>query len=286
MERGQLRRGQQVFIQAGSGGVGTIAIQLAKHLGATVATTTSTANLDLVRRLGADVVIDYKQEDFAAKLRGYDLVLHSQDARTLARSWRVLRPGVRLVSISGPPYPAFAPGALSLTVRDTTDGGVGAATLPASTALGGTRSGTTGFQIGALSSQRVTVEIADLRAGALGFSANLNTAGLGSLDDLVSAGAIVNGRSQEVLEVIDAALAEVNRVRGATGSLQGNTVERVMESLRGSAVNLRDFEGLLRDVDMAAESAEFSRVQVMIQAATAMLAQANQVPQSVLQLLK
>ena len=59
-----------------------------------------------------------------------------------------------------------------------------------------------------------------------------------------------------------------------------------MESLRGSAVNLRDFEGLLRDVDMAAESAEFSRVQVMIQAATAMLAQANQVPQSVLQLLK
>jgi NADPH:quinone reductase-like Zn-dependent oxidoreductase len=108
VERGQLRRGQQVFIQAGSGGVGTIAIQLAKHLGATVATTTSTANLDLVRGLGADVVIDYTQEDFAAKLRGYDLVLHSQDARTLARSWRVLRPGGRLVSISGPPDPAFA----------------------------------------------------------------------------------------------------------------------------------------------------------------------------------
>ncbi len=55
VERGQLKRGQKVFIQAGSGGVGTFAIQLAKHLGATVATTTSTSNIDLVRSLGADV---------------------------------------------------------------------------------------------------------------------------------------------------------------------------------------------------------------------------------------
>jgi len=108
VERGQLKRGQKVFIQAGSGGVGTLAIQLAKALGATVATTTSTSNIDWVRSLGADIVVDYKREDFEAKLSGYDLVLHSQDAKALAKSLRVLRAGGRLVSISGPPDPAFA----------------------------------------------------------------------------------------------------------------------------------------------------------------------------------
>jgi threonine dehydrogenase-like Zn-dependent dehydrogenase len=65
VERAKLKKGQKVLIHAGSGGVGTFAIQLAKHLGATVATTTSTANIELVKRLGADVVIDYKKEDFA-----------------------------------------------------------------------------------------------------------------------------------------------------------------------------------------------------------------------------
>lgn len=108
VERGQLARGQKVFIQAGSGGVGTFAIQLAKHLGATVATTTSTRNVDLVRGLGADVIVDYKTEDFETKLSGYDLVLHSQDGKTLEKSLRVLRPGGRLISISGPPDPDFA----------------------------------------------------------------------------------------------------------------------------------------------------------------------------------
>jgi NADPH:quinone reductase-like Zn-dependent oxidoreductase len=108
VERGQLKRGQKVFIQAGSGGVGTFAIQLAKHLGATVATTTSASNIDLVRSLGADVIVDYKSDDFEAKLSGYDLVLHSQDGKALEKSLRVLRAGGRLVSISGPPDPDFA----------------------------------------------------------------------------------------------------------------------------------------------------------------------------------
>lgn len=108
VERGQLKPGQKVFIQAGSGGVGTFAIQLAKHLGATVATTTSTSNVDLVRRLGADVVVDYKKEDFETRLSGYDLVLHSQDRKALDKSLRVLRAGGRLISISGPPDPDFA----------------------------------------------------------------------------------------------------------------------------------------------------------------------------------
>lgn len=108
VERGALARGQKVFIQAGSGGVGTFAIQLAKYLGATVATTTSTSNVALVRSLGADVVVDYKTEDFEARLRDYDLVLHSQDSKALEKSLRVLRRGGRLVSLSGPPDPAFA----------------------------------------------------------------------------------------------------------------------------------------------------------------------------------
>jgi NADPH:quinone reductase-like Zn-dependent oxidoreductase len=108
VEVGKVKPGQKVFIQAGSGGVGTFAIQLAKHLGATVATTTSAKNADLVRSLGADVVIDYNAQDFEKVLSGYDLVLNSQDGKTLEKFLRVLKPGGLVISISGPPDPAFA----------------------------------------------------------------------------------------------------------------------------------------------------------------------------------
>jgi len=108
IERANLKKGQKVLIHAGSGGVGTFAIQLAKHVGATVATTTSTANVALVRSLGADVVIDYKKEDFAHILQDYDVVLSSLDKVTLEKSLRVLKPGGQLISISGPPDAAFA----------------------------------------------------------------------------------------------------------------------------------------------------------------------------------
>ena len=108
VEKARLQKGQKVFIQAGSGGVGTFAIQLAKHLGATVATTTSAGNVALVKRLGADVVIDYKQDAFEERLNGYDVVLNSQDGKTLAKSLGVLQAGGRLISISGPPDPQFA----------------------------------------------------------------------------------------------------------------------------------------------------------------------------------
>lgn len=108
VETGQLKAGQKVFIQAGSGGVGTVAIQLAKHLGAFVATTTSTANVAWVKALGADVVIDYTQQDFATELRDYDLVLNSLGKEELTRSLPILKPGGHLLSISGPPTPAFA----------------------------------------------------------------------------------------------------------------------------------------------------------------------------------
>lgn len=108
VEAAHLKPGQKVFIQAGSGGVGTFAIQLAKHLGATVATTTSAKNAELVKSLGADVVIDYNAEDFAKTLSGYDVVLNSQNTTTLERSLRVLKPGGLLISISGPPDADFA----------------------------------------------------------------------------------------------------------------------------------------------------------------------------------
>ncbi|WP_416409054.1 NADP-dependent oxidoreductase [Agrobacterium rosae] len=108
VEVGKVKPGQKVFIQAGSGGVGTFAIQLAKHLGASVATTTSAANVELVKSLGVDVVIDYKKQDFEQVLSGYDLVLNSQDAKAVAKSVKVLRPGGKLISISGPPDVAFA----------------------------------------------------------------------------------------------------------------------------------------------------------------------------------
>ena len=108
VERASLQPGQKVLIHAGSGGVGTYAIQLAKHLGATVATTTGTSNVEWVRDLGADVVIDYRRQDFETVAHDYDVVLDSQGGDTLAKSLRVLKPGGIAIGIAGPPDPDFA----------------------------------------------------------------------------------------------------------------------------------------------------------------------------------
>lgn len=108
IEKANLKKGQRVLIHAGSGGVGTFAIQLAKHIGASVATTTSTANLDWVKALGADAVIDYTKDDFTTVLRDYDVVLNSLGGEVLEKSLQVLKPGGKLISISGPPDPDFA----------------------------------------------------------------------------------------------------------------------------------------------------------------------------------
>ncbi len=108
VERGNLQPGQKVLIHAGAGGLGSIAIQLAKHLGATVAATTSGSNADFVRELGADVVVDYRTQNFEQLLEGYDLVLDSLGGENLEKSLRILRPGGRAIGLSGPPDPAFA----------------------------------------------------------------------------------------------------------------------------------------------------------------------------------
>jgi NADPH:quinone reductase-like Zn-dependent oxidoreductase len=106
--RAKLKPGQKVFIPAGSGGIGTFAIQLAKYLGAKVGTTTSTANVDLVRSLGADEVVDYNKQEFENVLRGYDVVLGTLRGDTLEKSLRVLKPKSTIVSLIGPPDAAFA----------------------------------------------------------------------------------------------------------------------------------------------------------------------------------
>lgn len=106
--RGRLKAGQKVLIHGGAGGVGSIAIQLAKHLGATVATTASAANADFVRELGADFVIDYKNEDFSKTLKEFDLVLDTQGGETLMKSLEVLKVGSKVIGIAGPPDVTYA----------------------------------------------------------------------------------------------------------------------------------------------------------------------------------
>ncbi len=107
-ERAHLRVGQKVFIPAGAGGIGTFAIQLAKHLGAKVGTTTSTGNVALVRSLGADEVVDYKKQEFENVLRGYDAVLVTIRGDALEKSIGILTPGSKIVSLVGPLDAAFA----------------------------------------------------------------------------------------------------------------------------------------------------------------------------------
>lgn len=107
-ERVGLKCGQKVFVPAGSGGIGTFAIQLAKHLGAKVGTTVSKGNVDLVRSLGADEVVDYKQQQFEDVLRDYDAVLGTVRGDALMKSLRILKPNSSIVSLIGPPDAAFA----------------------------------------------------------------------------------------------------------------------------------------------------------------------------------
>lgn len=107
-ERARLRPRQKIFIPAGSGGIGSFAIQLAKQLGATVGTTTSTDNVEWVRRLGADEVIDYKNQKFENVLSGYDIILNTIRGDTVEKSTQILKPGGKIVSLTGPLDAAFA----------------------------------------------------------------------------------------------------------------------------------------------------------------------------------
>jgi NADPH:quinone reductase-like Zn-dependent oxidoreductase len=108
VEKAQVKPGQKVLVHAGAGGLGSTVIQLAKHLGAHVATTTTGATEALVRDLGADVVIDYTKQDFSQVLSGYDLVLDSLGGQNLMKSLTVLKPGGLAIGVAGPPDAGFA----------------------------------------------------------------------------------------------------------------------------------------------------------------------------------
>ncbi|HWU46122.1 MAG TPA: NADP-dependent oxidoreductase [Humibacter sp.] len=108
VERGHVEPGQKILIHGGAGGFGSVAIQLARHLGATVATTASASNHDFVRELGADIAIDYRTQDFEQILSGYDLVIDTIGGENLEKSLRVLKRGGKAIALVGPPDPAFA----------------------------------------------------------------------------------------------------------------------------------------------------------------------------------
>ena len=108
VERAHIQPGQRVLVHAGTGGLGSTVIQLAKHLGAKVATTANSTKEQFVRDLGADVVIDYTTEDFAEVLSGYDLVVDSRGGETLLKSLTVLKPGGLAIGVTGPPDAGFA----------------------------------------------------------------------------------------------------------------------------------------------------------------------------------
>lgn len=103
-----VKEGTRVFIPGGAGGVGTFALQIAKHLGATIATTASSRGRALVERLGADVVVDYTTEDFAKVLHDYDATFDLVGGDTLERAFSVVRRGGKVVSIAGVPEPTTA----------------------------------------------------------------------------------------------------------------------------------------------------------------------------------
>jgi flagellin len=142
------------------------------------------------------------------------------------------------------------------------------------------------FQVGANADQRVGVVIESFAATELG--RNVTGAGsLLSLNDLLSSqkGALINGLTKEALMLIDATTDEITTARGRLGAIQANTLESGLSSLRVSNENMTSAESTIRDVDFAQESAIFTRNQILIQASTSMLAQANQLPQNVLKLL-
>jgi NADPH:quinone reductase-like Zn-dependent oxidoreductase len=108
VEVADVQPGQKVLVHAGAGGLGSTVVQVAKHLGAYVATTARTKDVDRVRALGADEVIDFTQQDFTDLLSGYDVVLDSLGAASLETSLTVLKPGGLAISVVGPPDPHFA----------------------------------------------------------------------------------------------------------------------------------------------------------------------------------
>lgn len=227
-----------------------------------------------------DQTVQFAYTDAAGTLRNLTL---TQDPASLGgRTFTNLAGGPEAVA----PFTAFNPGAFSVTFQDTSDGSFGSAlTVPAG-AYGAIRQSTTFLQTGAKANQITILDIPDMRAGALGHGAGLAALGFANLQDLITQSALTTGNTTNALAVIDAAINEVSGTRGDAGAIQANALEATLGSLRTSFENLTSAESALRDTDFAAESAAYARHNIIYQAATAMLAQANQVPQTILQMLR
>jgi flagellin len=141
------------------------------------------------------------------------------------------------------------------------------------------------FQIGANRDQTVDVSIRSMLASDLGENATNVTDPNASLDDLRTGAYLSNGLAQEAIAVIDKAIDDVTNTRGDLGATQANALESTVNSLRVTRENLTAAESTIRDVDFAAESAEFTKNNILLQSSTSMLAQANQGPQVLLQLI-
>ena len=185
-----------------------------------------------------------------------------------------------------PPYSAFDPGAFQVTVKDTSGGGPGSTVGIPAGSYTATRHSNAFIQTGGEANQVSPLDIPDLRAAALGHTANLSASNLASLQDLNTTQALVNGNAQQALTLIDAAINEVSLTRGRLGSLQSAGLQVALNELQTSTTNLTTAQSHIRDTDMATATAAYARENIIYQSATAMLAQANQVPQTVLNLLK
>ncbi len=159
-------------------------------------------------------------------------------------------------------------------------------TGPASTgfiygAINGTSAGAT-FHIGANYKQVASVELNSVQASQLGIG---GSASFSSIQQLKGT-ALVSGNAEEALRVLDKAIDDVTVIRGGLGAFQANTLETSINSMRVTHENLTSAESTIRDVDFAGESARFTKFNILVQSSTAMLAQANQLPQGVLKLLQ
>ncbi len=148
-------------------------------------------------------------------------------------------------------------------------------------ALDGTSAGAV-FQVGANANQTATVELQSVQASQIGIGASGTFTNVQQLKGV----ALVSGSATEALRVIDKAIDDVTVIRGQLGAFQANTLETAISSLRNSKENLSAAESTIRDVDFAAESAQFTKYNILVQSSTAMLAQANQLPQNVLSLIQ
>ena len=145
--------------------------------------------------------------------------------------------------------------------------------------IDGTTAGAS-FQIGANAGQTASIDMASTKAGDLGVGVSATYKNLGALS-----GSLTSGNATEALKVIDKAIDDVTNMRGKLGAFQANTLETNISSLKVSKENLTAAESSIRDVDFAEESANFTKNNILVQSATAMLAQANQLPNNVLKLL-